>query len=55
MQSMLDLKFSRRFYIIACLGHSSTPKKEPLHYSETSVNFYPITRRHILEDGTLQM
>jgi hypothetical protein len=41
------------FLFVASLVYLSTLKTEAVHSSETSVNFYPTTRHHIPEDGTL--
>jgi hypothetical protein len=34
---------------------SSTMKMEIVHSSETSIDFYQTTRRHISEDGTIEL
>jgi hypothetical protein len=42
------------FLLVTCLDYSSTLKRKALRSSETSVNFYRITRCYIPEDSTLQ-
>jgi hypothetical protein len=41
------------FVLVSCVAYSSTPKIEVICCSETSVDFYQITRYYIPEDSTL--
>jgi hypothetical protein len=47
-------QFTACFLLVSCLAYSSSPKMEVVDFSETSVNFYQITLRHVPKDSTLQ-
>jgi hypothetical protein len=41
-------------YLAACFAYASILKMEALRSSETSVNFYQTTQRHILKAGAFK-
>jgi hypothetical protein len=53
MWQAISLQFVSCLLLIACLAYCSTLKMESVFSSETSLNFYRTTRRHVPWDGTL--